>query len=218
MSTLEIRVRGRSVFVPAHRLDESLVIVKGRGLKIAEIFDEYWLERRRLPDPLRLIDQMRNLRDRPDVFTFEQRVPAVEPLFDLPYEWDNYAVIHVNTYEEWIRSSITSAARRNIQASQKRGVTVRECPFDDAYISGIMTIGNESPVRQGRKYWHYGKSFDREGRERDVRGAQHISWRVLRKRNDRILQDRLGRGDCGDYAGDLPHGSLRQAAEQRADR
>src|SRR5690606_37779487 len=41
----------------------------------------------------------------------------------------------------------------------KSGVCVRIVPFDDALVSGIVAIYNESPVRQGRPFWHYGKSF-----------------------------------------------------------
>ena len=33
-------------------------------------------------------------------------------------------------------------------------------PFDDDLLSGIVSIYNETPFRQGRKFWHYGKDLD----------------------------------------------------------
>jgi hypothetical protein len=35
-------------------------------------------------------------------------------------------------------------------------VVVREVPFDDALMRGISNIYNETPVRQGRRFAHYG--------------------------------------------------------------
>ena len=29
-----------------------------------------------------------------------------------------------------------------------------------AFSRGISNVYNETPIRQGRKFWHYGKSFD----------------------------------------------------------
>lgn len=161
VNSFEIRIKGKSVSVPAYRIGDCLIILKGRALKIAEIFDEYWLEKYQLPDPLRLLDEIRKGPLKPDLFTFAQRVPARDPQFDLRHEWDNYAVICLSSYTDWFQNSISSAARRNISSSQKKGVIVRECQFDDAYIHGIMSIYNESPIRQGRKYWHYGNDFAR---------------------------------------------------------
>jgi len=47
-----------------------------------------------------------------------------------------------------------------IRKAEKMGVEVREVPFDDALIIGIAEINNETPVRQGMKYWHYGDSLE----------------------------------------------------------
>ena len=39
-------------------------------------------------------------------------------------------------------------------------MVVREVPFDDALVQGISEIYGESPVRQGRRFPHYGKSLE----------------------------------------------------------
>jgi hypothetical protein len=47
-----------------------------------------------------------------------------------------------------------------IRKSQKAGVEVREATFNDDFVQGMVEIFNESPVRQGRPFWHYGKDFE----------------------------------------------------------
>ena len=47
-----------------------------------------------------------------------------------------------------------------VRRAEKKGVVVREVPFDDGLVRGISAIYNESPVRQGKPFWHYGKDLD----------------------------------------------------------
>jgi hypothetical protein len=135
------------------------VIAKGRLITLSEIFDEYWLEAKTLPDPNSVVQQLRTGNPKPDLFTFAQRAPEAAPRFNYYMEWDNVAAIPVSSYEHWFQKQISSSSRRNVRGSEKKGVTVRVCPFDEQYVRGIMSISNESPVRHGRKYWHYGKDF-----------------------------------------------------------
>ena len=37
---------------------------------------------------------------------------------------------------------------------------VRVETFDDDFVAGMTRIFNETPIRQGRPFWHYGKDFD----------------------------------------------------------
>ena len=52
-----------------------------------------------------------------------------------------------------------------IRKSQKAGVQVREATFDDEFVRGMGGIFNEAPIRQGRRFWHYGKDFETVKRE-----------------------------------------------------
>jgi hypothetical protein len=158
-TTHPISVKGHIRHVPAIRLDDAVVVVGGTAVRVGEIFDAYWLEAARLPDPRHVVDQLRRVEGRPDLFTFTQRVPETRPTFDFHLEWDNVAAIPVSSYEHWFQKQVSSATRRNIRASEKKGVVVRISPFDEEYIRGIMSISDESPVRAGRRYWHYGKDF-----------------------------------------------------------
>ncbi len=158
-STFEISVKGRRKRVPLISLDGLAVVVRGAFVRVAEIFDEYWLEADTLPDPNWVIQQLKSAPNRPDLFSFAQRVPDTTPRFGFHLDWDNVAVIPVSSHEHWFNKQISSASRRNIRASEKKGVVVRVSEFDEEYIKGIMSIYNESPIRHGRKYGHYGKAF-----------------------------------------------------------
>src|SRR5262245_15100376 len=159
--TLVVSVRGERKSLPALQVGEATILMRGRFLKIAEIFDEYWLERDSLPNPQVVVAELRRNPSRPDLFTFAQRVPDVEPAYDEYHrEFDNYAVLPISTYEHWFQRQLPAPARRNIRASEKRGITVRVCQYDDDYVRGISSIYNETPIRAGRKFWHFGKDLE----------------------------------------------------------
>ena len=160
LTVTNISVHGRIRQVPSVRLAASEIIVKGRLLKTAEVFDEYWQEADTLPEPAAVLERCRTMRPRPDLLTFAQRVPHTEPRYDFYRTWDNVAVIPLTTYDEWFARQITAATRRNIKSAEKKGVTVRVAEYDEAYVRGIMSIYDETPIRQGRRFWHYGKPFD----------------------------------------------------------
>lgn len=155
--TAQISVKGKRRSVSSLKLGDHTIVVRGRLVRVGKIFDAYWLEASTLPDLNSLVEHLKSAKGRPDLLTYTQRVPDTTPRFDYPMEWDNVAVIPLSTHEHWLSMQVSAATRRNIKASLKRGVSVRESPFDEAYIRGIMSVSNESPVRAGRRYWHYGK-------------------------------------------------------------
>jgi hypothetical protein len=131
--------------------------ITGHALRIARLdADKYQF----LSDPEPLIQALRNARERIDLFTFMQRLPQTKPLFGFPMEWDNLAVLPVSTFDNWWKAQIGFKARNKAKQAEKKGIVIREVPFDDVLVRGIAAIYNEVPVRQGRKFPHYGKDFD----------------------------------------------------------
>jgi hypothetical protein len=57
------------------------------------------------------------------------------------------------------RLAIWSARRKS------RASVVTEVPFDYALAAGICDIYNETPIRQGKPFWHYGKNVETVARE-----------------------------------------------------
>jgi hypothetical protein len=80
-------------------------------------------------------------------------------------EWDNVAALPVSTFEHWWMNAINTNARKALRIAEKSGIVVREVPFDDGLVRGISVVYNESPVRQGKRFPHYGKDLDTVRRE-----------------------------------------------------
>jgi hypothetical protein len=95
-----------------------------------------------------------------DIFVFARPLPDCEPRYPFHFEWENVAVAKLGAYEQWW-GALPQETRKNVRRSQRRGVSVRSVSFDDELVGGISKIYNETPIRQGRKFWHYGKSIDR---------------------------------------------------------
>jgi hypothetical protein len=138
------------------------ISVTGSWLKTARLNDEWHHD---IDDPAVFIKELSDSRLKADVFSFWQRPPKTEPQFSYYYEWDPIAVLPVSTYEHWFKKQINMQARNKVSKAEKKGVTVRKANFDDEFIRGMVAIFNESPIRQGREFWHYGKDFDTVKRE-----------------------------------------------------
>jgi hypothetical protein len=113
-----------------------------------------------LEDPELAINSLRNSGPRIDIFTFIQRLSETSTKLSYPMELDNMAALRVSTFDEWMTKQIDFKVRNKVRKSAKNGVTVREVSFDDDYVKGIRAIYNESPTRQGKPFWHYGKDLE----------------------------------------------------------
>lgn len=130
--------------------------VRGRLIRTGSLADEGF---EFVEDPLTLLSQLRESSRRVDLFTFMQRLPHTGPVYDFPFEWDNVAALPISTFENWFTKQIDGKTRNMVRRAEKKGIVVHEVPFDDALAQGIWEIYNECPVRQGRKFQHYGKDI-----------------------------------------------------------
>ena len=159
ISTQSVSIKGKAVSVPCLHAGGATLIVSGSALRTASIFDEEWLEDDVLANPLGLLDVLRKSRLKADLFTFSQRIPDVEPRYPFRQEWDNSAVVKISTFQAWW-DALPQESRKNVRRGEKRGVVSRVAAFDDTFVQGIKAIYDESPARQGRAFWHYGKSLE----------------------------------------------------------
>lgn len=143
-------------------IDNREILITGRLFKTARI-DEEWFED--VENPQVLIDELKCSKPGADVFTFWQRLPERRPKYDYYREWDNVAALPIKSYEAWWQEQIKARTRNLIRKSEKKGVVVKETEFNDEFIRGITEIFNETPIRQGKPFWHYGKNFEVVKRE-----------------------------------------------------
>ncbi len=136
--------------------------VEGTMLRIARPdADKY----QQLEDPEYVLTGLRRCKTRIDLFTFMQIMPLTSPQHSYPTEWDNLAVLPVSTFDHWWNHQIRSFPRNRARQAEKRGVVIREVQLDDNLVHGIWEVYNECPVRQGRRFRHYGKDIETVRRE-----------------------------------------------------
>jgi hypothetical protein len=137
--------------------------VSGRLLRVARLDAEKFLFLE--SDPAAMIAALRQQPQRVDLFTFQQRLPETTPKYSFPLEWDNFAAIPLTSFDQWWNQQLGFKARNKAKQAGKKGVVVRQVPFDRALTAGICAIYNECPVRQGRPFRHYGKDHETVHRE-----------------------------------------------------
>lgn len=156
--TKETLVNGVPASINCVEVGGRLFSVGGAPVRVARLEDEWYED---LDEPAGVIEGLRGNREvRADLLTFVQRLPHTEPRFSYYFEWEDIAALPVSTYEHWWKSQIKSRVRNQIRKAEKDGLVVRETTFDDAFVRGMTAIFNESPIRQGRRFWHYGKDFE----------------------------------------------------------
>jgi hypothetical protein len=131
--------------------------VSGTLVRVAHIDGDKYTFPGNLPS---LLKELSACDERIDVFTFIQPVPETEPKYSYPFEWDNLAVLPVTTFEEWWKTQIRGKTRNQARLGEKKGLIVKEVPFDDALLKGIVNIHNETPIRQGRRFPHFGMTLE----------------------------------------------------------
>lgn len=163
--TLEVSVRGKWIEVPALWVDGQPIVTHGKKIRIASLHDEEWLEEE-LKNPAACLKRIRKDSGGPraDIFSFSQKVPSTEPRYNYPMERRSVAVANVSRFEEWWER-LPQETRKNVRRSRKRGVTLQVRGFDSDVIQGIAGVQNETPIRQGRRYPHFGKSFEQVKRD-----------------------------------------------------
>lgn len=164
LKQVEIRVAGKNTLVPAADILGRTVFVRGGRVKIASELDADVTPGECVSNSDQFVAELKKSGLKADVFTFFQRPPDVKPKFDCHLEWDNYAVVDCENFDAWWEK-LPQEARKNTRRSAKRGVVVRPVAYDDALAQGIYKLCNESPMRQGKPFWHYGKDFETVKRE-----------------------------------------------------
>ena len=150
-------MRGKRISAFSTPFGHNIVITRG-FVRSAAIQDEEWIEGELIAEPESFIRSWQGTSPA-DIFAFARPLPHCEPCYPFHFEWDNVAVAKLGEFAQWWES-LPQETRKNVRRSQRRGVTVRRVNFDDQLVRGISNIYNETPIRQGRKFWHYGKSFE----------------------------------------------------------
>jgi hypothetical protein len=144
------KVCGRNTTIMT--IDGLAVSISGRLLRIAKVRDEPY---ECLGDSEEFVAKLRQEKNRPDLLTFMQPIGDQQAHHPFHFELESLAVLRITTYEDWWKNKIRTHTRNHIRKAQKKGLEVRQVPFDDDLVRGVKTIFDECPLRQGRPFWHY---------------------------------------------------------------
>jgi hypothetical protein len=164
--TVEISVKGKWSQVPALHVNGKSIVVKGKWVKVAVIHEEEWLETE-VEDPGLCVKVLKEqvLGDcHADIFSFSQKLPAIQPKYSYPMERDSIAAIPITTFKAWW-DNVPQETRKNVRRSQKRGVIVGVKELDASLVQDLLDLNNDAPVRQGKRFTHFGKTFDQVAKD-----------------------------------------------------
>jgi hypothetical protein len=150
----------------------SEIRIVGRFPCIARLHGDGYLF---LRDPEPFVQELRKSGRRVDLFTVLQSVADRAPKFSYPMEWHNVAALEVSTYENWWNVTVDKKTRNMVRKCERSGIEVREGRLDENLIRGIHRIYNETPLRQGRRYSHFGADLD-EVRRLESTHLQHCTY------------------------------------------
>jgi hypothetical protein len=160
-SSIEISVKGKWISVPALHVDGNIIIVKGSWLKTAVIEAEDWLEKD-IASPEACIRKLKEEASGglyADVFTFSQKIPATETRYSYAVQMESLAFVRTASFNEWW-TKLPQETRKNVRRAQKRGVTISIREMDDNLVRDLVDLNNDNPIRQGKRFTHYGKTFE----------------------------------------------------------
>ena len=110
-------------------------------------------------DPTKFVNALRASGLPADIFAFSGPIDGTPVEGGGQFEIDNVAVIRTDDYKAWWEG-LPQEARKNTRRAVKKGIEIRSAALDNGFAAGIKAIYDEAPIRQGRKFWHYGKDLD----------------------------------------------------------
>ena len=100
-----------------------------------------------------------------DIYTFLERKWCC-PISNPPSNWvqtdDNVGLLEISTFDAWF-TDVGKKTRNMIRKAEKSDVKVSVVELTPKLVEGIWRIYNETPIRQGRAFHHYGESLKSVG-------------------------------------------------------
>jgi hypothetical protein len=155
--TKETVVNGKAATLECVEINGQSYSITGGLLRVASLEDDWYED---VNDPRSVVRALDRSKSKPDIFTFWQRLPQTQPQYEYRTEWESVAVLPIKSFDYWWNKQIKDKTRNMVRKAKKANIEVREASYDDTFVHGMTDIFNETPVRQGRQFWHYGKDFE----------------------------------------------------------
>jgi hypothetical protein len=149
--------RGRSTPVTSMVVDGQEIVITGGLVKTARLADEWYQD---VATPALMLEAIMKSKVKVDIFTFWQRLPETEPKYRYYMELESIAALSITSFDHWWNDQINAKTRNVIRKAERMGVVVKKADFDQEFIRGMKDIFNETPIRQNKNFWHYGKDTE----------------------------------------------------------
>src|SRR5208283_4840420 len=112
-----------------------------------------------------------------DVFTFLERkwcCPIPNPSSTWIKSEDNVGLLEIKDYDAWW-SNVGKKTRNMVRRAEKSGINVSITEPDEKFVEGVWKIYNETPIRQGSVFPHFGQSL------------QSVAWNIHATQNSTFI-------------------------------
>ena len=156
-TTREVDIAGKLTGVDVVTACGLDVLVRGRALRTARAEGDGYQD---VDDPSSVAAALQGSACGADIFTFAEVNPAAGRRHAYPVEWESVAALPISTFDRWWQTQIPQETRTGVRKAEKNGVVARVVEYSDDLVRGIQRIYDESPVRQGKPFWHYGRDLE----------------------------------------------------------
>jgi hypothetical protein len=154
--------KGKTPRVSSMVVDGQEIVITGGRVTTARLAEEWYQD---VAAPVYMLEAIRKSKVKVDLFTFWQRLPETHPKYRYYMEWESIAALPITSFAHWWNQQINAKTRNVIRKAEKMGVVVKQAEFDQEFIRGMTDIFNETPIRQQKPFWHYGKDAETIKRE-----------------------------------------------------
>jgi len=148
--------KGRDIVCDAINVDGNVFLISCGFIRTAQLKYVYHSD---VKNPEKVIAALKTASKRVDFLRFCQRVPDTHPKFDYYRETREIAAIPISTFDYWWTQQINAKTRNMVRKPEKNGVRIEETDLTESFINGVVEIFNESPLKRGKPFWHYGKDY-----------------------------------------------------------
>jgi hypothetical protein len=135
---------------------EDLLVRKKLFFRIAQSNQEYEKDASATGELVKKLGEQRV-----DIYTFIERTWCCSinnPKKNWKRSDDNVGLMKISSFDAWFRA-VGKKTRNMVRRAEKIGISVCVVQPDETLAEGIWKIYNETPIRQGRAFPHYGESI-----------------------------------------------------------
>jgi hypothetical protein len=138
-------------------IDGKQIAMQGVLPRMARLSAEYYEYIDEADD---FVAKLRRARSPAHIFTFLQRTAGGSSRLPFHAQNEQISVLNISSYDHWFKKQVNDKTRNMVRRATKKGVEIRVVDFSDDLIVGIKGIYDESRLRQGKPFAHYGKDLE----------------------------------------------------------